>query len=176
MRRRTFFIYTLLGLIPACMLAASVKTDYSHEADFSKYHTYSWIKVQVQNPLWNERIKNAIDMQLTSKGWTQVPSGGDTDVAAYGGAHNQQSLQTWYNGFGGGWRYGGFGRSGMSTTTVQNTPIGALMVDIFDGSSKNLIFRGTANDVLSDNPEKNEKKLKKNVENMFKKFPPKSKG
>ena len=33
-------------------------------------------------------------------------------------------------------------------------------------------WRGTATDIVSDNPEKNDRKLKKALEKMFKKYPP----
>jgi hypothetical protein len=46
---------------------------------------------------------------------------------------------------------------------VENTPVGTLVVDVFDGQNKKLIWRGTATDVLSDKPEKNEKKLETEV-------------
>jgi hypothetical protein len=151
-------------------------TDYDHHADFSRYHTYSWIRVQAQDPLWDSRIKRAIDAQLTEKGWQLVPSGGDADLTAIGSTHNQQSIQTLYNGFGGGWGWRGFGNTGMATTTVQSIPVGRLMVDVFDGTSKQLVWRGISTDTLAGNPEKNEKKLRKSVAEMFKKFPPPSKG
>jgi hypothetical protein len=141
----------LLGLICVCALFADVKTDYSHHADFNKYHTYSWIKVEAQNPLWNERIQSAIDSQLVAKGWSKVPSNGDAAIAAYGSTKNQQTLQTWYTGFGGGWRWSGLG-DGLATTNVENTPIGTLVVDIFDGASKQLVWRGRSNATLSGDP------------------------
>jgi Domain of unknown function (DUF4136) len=50
-----------------------------------------------------------------------------------------------------------------------------LALDIFDTLTKKLIWRGIASDALSDKPEKNEKKLEKGVEDMFKHFPPKPK-
>jgi len=53
--------------------------------------------------------------------------------------------------------------------------VGTIVVDIFDTPSKKLIWRGQATDVLSDKPEKNEKKLEKSVGEMFKHFPPKAK-
>ncbi len=168
----------ILGLAAVCSMVvafADVKTDYSHKADFSKLHTYSWIKVQTDNPLWTDRITRAIDSELSAKGWTKVPSGGDASVAAYGSTHTERNLQTWYDGFGGGWYWRGFG-DGMATTTVEKVPVGTLTVDIFDSSNKQLIWRGSATDTLSDKPESNEKKLDKSVANMFKKFPPESKG
>ena len=165
--RRTVAYVTVLGLLPVCALLAKTMIDYDHQADFSRIHTYSWIKVEVQDPLWNSRVQRSVDSALVSKGWQQVPSGGDADIAAYGGSHNQQSVQTWYN---------GFGNMGTATTTVQNIPVGRLQVDVFDGNSKQLMWRGGATDTLTGNPEKNEKKLKKAVADLFKKFPPKSKG
>jgi hypothetical protein len=37
------------------------------------------------------------------------------------------------------------------------------------------MFRGVATDTLSDKPEKNEEKLNKSVEKIFKSFPPEAK-
>ena len=68
---------------------------------------------------------------------------------------------------------GGFGTS--ATTTVLTYRVGTLVVDIYDAQNKNLVFRGTASDILSDKPEKNEKKLDEAVEKMFKKFRPEGK-
>ena len=38
------------------VLFAMVRTDYDHHADFSRFHTYSWIKVQAGDSLWADRI------------------------------------------------------------------------------------------------------------------------
>ncbi len=165
---------TLL-LAAACLAFAGVTTDYNHSVDFSHYKTYSWIRVSVEDPLWQDRISNAVDSQLSAKGWTKVASGGDASVAGYGSTNTKKTLQTWYDGFGGGWYWRGFG-NGMATTTVQDTAVGTLMVDIFDSSAKRLTWRGVATDTLSGKPDKDEKKLEKAIADMFKDFPPKSKG
>lgn len=160
------------------ILVAKTSTDYDKSADFSRYKTYSWLQVQASNDLWKQRITHAIDTQLSAKGWNKVPSGGDTSVSAFGSRQNQQTLQTFYDGMGGGWGWRGMGGMGMgtSTTTVENTPVGTLVVDIFDTQSKKLIWRGQASDTLSDKPEKNDQKVDKAAEELFKKFPPPSKG
>ena len=165
----------LLLLVCACILWAKVGVDYSHSIDFSKYKTYSWIKVSVEDPLWEDRVMHAVDAQLAAKGWTKVPENGDATVAAYGSTHTRKTLETWYTGFGGGWYWHGFD-DGMATTTVQETPVGTLMVDIFDGATKKLIWRGVTSDTLSGKPDKDEKKMEKAVAEMFKKFPPPARG
>jgi hypothetical protein len=43
---------------------------------------------------------------------------------------------------------------------------------MYDAKANQLIWRSTANDALSDKPEKNEKKLEKAIDKMFDKFPP----
>jgi hypothetical protein len=45
---------------------------------------------------------------------------------------------------------------------------------VFDGNTKQLIFRGQATDSLSNNADKNDKKMEHSVEDMFKKFPPRA--
>jgi hypothetical protein len=158
-----------------CILWADSKVDYDHHADFSRYHSYSWIKAEAGDQLWQQRIMDAVDNQLQAKGWQKVPAGGDAAIAAYGSVHNQKTMETYYNGFGGGWFWRGWG-DGMATTTIENVPVGNLVVDVFDGSTKKLIWRGYGSDALSGKPDKNEKKLDHRVAEIFEHFPPKSKG
>jgi hypothetical protein len=164
----------LMIAMAASAAAQQVQTDFDKQVNFSQYKTYSWKIVQVNNPLWQPRIKNAVDSQLAAKGWKLVDDGGDVVVVAVGTTQTQRTLDTFYNGFGGGYRWRGFGGSGISTTAEHDYKEGTLVVDMFDAKSKQLIWRGGAQDMLSENPDKNEKKLDKAVVKMFKKFPPPS--
>lgn len=165
----------VVGLVGLGVMLGDVKTDYSHHVDFNRFHTYSWLKVQTGNPLWVDRIKRAVDQQLSAKGWTMEPSGGQVAVSAFGSTKDQQSLETFYDGLGGGWGWRGFGGEGLATTTTVNQEVGTLTIDMFDAATKQLIWRGTATKTLSNKPDQNEKKLNEQVADMFKKFPPKSK-
>jgi hypothetical protein len=62
----------------------------------------------------------------------------------------------------------------MATTTVDNIPVGTLVIDIYDSSTHHLLWRGLAHDQLSDKPEKNTKKVEKAVSKLFEHFPPRS--
>jgi hypothetical protein len=170
----------LIFVLPASalLLLAVTRVDYDHAVNFSNYKTYSWLKVEAGDSLWQDRIQRAVDNELMAKGWMRVPTGGDAAVSAIGSTHNEQQLVTFYNDLGGGWGWWGFGGfdTGIATTTVQNIPIGDLMVDIFNTNTKKLIWRGTAEKVLSSKPEKNEKKMEHEVREMFNKFPPPAKG
>ncbi|HTS07299.1 MAG TPA: DUF4136 domain-containing protein [Candidatus Eisenbacteria bacterium] len=168
------FRLPLLAISAAVILAAfafaqDVKTDYDHHANFSQYHTYSWVKVKTSDPLWESRIQEAVDKDLQSKGWQRVDNGGDVGLAAVGSARNEKEYQTFYDGMGG-WRWGGFGQT---TTQVENYPVGSLVLDMYDAHNKQLIWRGVASQSLSDKPEKNEQRLDKAVNKMLDHFPPK---
>jgi hypothetical protein len=167
-------------------LAGNVRTDYDHNANFSQYHTYSWGQVKTTDPFYATRIQQAVNSQLQAKGWQLVPSNGSVTIFAFDKVQNQQQIQTMYDGFGGGWGggwgWGGWGWGGLgnpggfdttATTTTTNQPVGNLVIDLFEGNSKNLLWRGLATEDLSTNTNKNTSMLDGDIKNMFKSFPPK---
>jgi hypothetical protein len=103
-------------------------------------------------------------------------SGGNVSIMAMEMSKSHQTLNTYYDGFGGGWgwrRWGGLGDGfGDSTTTESTYKVGTLVVDLFDSNTKKLIWRGSASDALSNKSDKNIKNLDKGVEKMFDHFPP----
>ena len=170
--KRTF---KTLFATAALLFAAKVTTDYDHKADFTRYHTYTWMKAEAGSPLWPDRIKNAVNAELSKKGLTQGGAESDLSLTAFGSSHNQPRLTTFYNGFGPGWGWGWHG-FGDTITYVDEEPVGTLVLDMFDTHDKKLVWRGVATDSLSDNPDKNEKKLEHGVADMFGHFPPKPRG
>lgn len=157
-------------LMAIAAYAQQVKTDYDRSADFNNYKTYSWEKVETKDPLWVSRIKDAVNAALSAKGWTLAESGGDVAVMAMEISKEHQTLNTYYDGFGGGWRWGG--GFGDATTTTDTYRVGTLIVDLFDAKTKQLIWRGSASDALSNKSDKNIKTLDKGVQKLFEHFPP----
>jgi hypothetical protein len=170
--RSILVLIAMCFVLTAASFAQQVKTDYDHSANFGQYKTYSWEKVQTKDPLMVDRIKDAVNGALTAKGLTQVDSGGDLCVMAIEITQNQQTLNTFYDGFGGGWRWARFGGFGDATTTTETYQVGTLVVDLFNAKTKNLVWRGSASDTLSNNADKNTKNLDKGVQKMFAHFPP----
>jgi hypothetical protein len=171
-KHQVFASIGIVMLSAAASFAQQVKTDYDRNANFSQYKTYSWQKVQTQDALWVDRIKEAVNAALTAKGLTLVESGGDVAIVAIEATQDQRTLNTFYDGMGGGWRWRGFGGFGEATTTVDTYKVGTLVVDLFDAHTKTLIWRGSSSDTLSDKSDKNIKALDKGVQKMFDHFPP----
>jgi len=57
---------------------------------------------------------------------------------------------------------------------VETILVGQLVVDIYDASNAQLMWRGFVSDTVTDSTEKNERKLNDAVAKLFKRFPPKA--
>ena len=150
-------------------LAQKVETDYDHSINFAQFHTYSWGHVHSSDPFAESRIREDIDHILQARGWQEVPAGGDITLTAIAVRRHQTEYETFYDGLGPGWHWHGWG--GITTTTVETVPVGTLVVDVYETANHHLVWRGLAHDTLSDNPDKNAKKLQTAIDKMFGKFP-----
>jgi uncharacterized protein YdeI (BOF family) len=178
---RKLAIAAALALASTAAFAQDVKTDFDKAANFAAIKTFqAKIATSWNNEISEKRVLDEITQALTEKGWKSVDANPDALVLLHGATEKQKSLNTFYSGTGGyggyGYRgWGGMGGMGTATTTTSEYLVGTLVVDIFDAKTKGLMFRGTATDELSDKPEKNQKKLQKASDKMFKDFPPGSK-
>src|SRR6202166_2735642 len=144
-QKNVFVLIGMMILFGGTLSAQQVKTDYDRSANFAQYKTYSWEQVKTKDALDVDRIKAAVNADLAAKGWTSVESGGDVSIVAIEITHNQQTLNTFYDGFGGGWGWrrfgaGGFGGLGEATTTTETYKVGTLIVDLFDAKTKQLLW------------------------------------
>jgi hypothetical protein len=166
---------SLLAL-PVVLSAQDVKTDFDKTFNFSAVKTFA-IKIGTTwgNELSERRVLAEFDQAIAGKGWKKVDEAqADIVVILHGSTQAKHSASTFYMGGGGyyPYRYGGMG---MQQTVVNEYTVGTLVVDMFDAKTKNLVFKGTASDEISDSAEKNQKKVVKASEKMFKDFPPKEK-
>ena len=175
-----FGIFTVVVLVGLLVMGQEVKTDYNRNYDFSQLHTFV-VKIGTSwgNQLSEERVKDAVSNALVKRGWSPASDEASADalVLIHGASQTKKSLNTFYSGGYGGYGWGGWGAGGMgtSTTTESEYQVGTLVVDIFSAKDKKLVFRGIGQDEISGKPEKNEKKVAKATEKMFKNFPPQPK-
>ncbi len=147
MKKLTIALSILVSLATATAFGQKVNVDWDKSASFSDLKTYTWAKgTPAPNQLVDERITKAIDGQLAAKGLQKVESGNNPDlIVTYAAAVGSQTqLNTNNMGGYGPWRYGWGGAGGMSTTTVQQIPVGQLVVELGDVKNKNLLWRATA--------------------------------
>jgi Domain of unknown function (DUF4136) len=163
--------YVLCAIL-ACMasavaLAQTVSVNYNHSQDFSGFHTYIWASNnanQIQNSILAQQAKSDVDGALQGKGLQLVQEAQNPDliVLASGGLQQQTSYQAWgMRGIGG----------GMGGITPQQNVVGTLVVDVYDAKNKNLLWRGLAQNTLSNNGNKNSQMVTKAVQKMFKQYP-----
>jgi hypothetical protein len=144
--------------------AQSITADWDKTATFDGYKTYSLSRGQLPpgaNPLMVQRVEAAIDSELSALGLLKAPTAGDLTVVFHGATKEDVSLQT----------MGYAPRWGGGQVNVNRILNGMLVVDVSETKNKALLWRATATDTVSDNPQKNEKKIHKAVEKMFERYP-----
>lgn len=162
---RIVFGLSLL-LVAVNAFGQKVSTQSAPNVNWTQYKTYSWAQGEsVANPIMNQFIVTGVDSQLAAKGFKKLDSGGDLVVIFNTTTDSQKQLN--WNSFGGWGRFGG----GMGSAQVDNIVSGQLVVDIADPKTKQFLWRGSAMDTVSDNPQKNEKKVTNALTKMFQKFP-----
>lgn len=177
MRKSTVFqiivsVCAALLFCSALGLAQDVKYNSMPGTDFSKYHTYAWTPSPGNihpNQIVDQEIKQAVDTQLAQKGLTKASGNPDLYVD-YQIAVDQE--RQWNGWGGGGLRFGG-----MGSVTSSTINIGTLIIDLYDVTTKTLVWRGDATNTVSQssNQQKNIEKLNKGVEKLMKNYPPPAK-
>lgn len=162
-----------LLIITGMLAAQDVKYNAMPGTDFSKFHTYKWVVVpnaKYPNQIVDAQIKDAVNSQLSAKGLTVTDNDkADLYVAYQVSVAKQQQWNAY--GMGGGLRWGG----GMATATSSTIDIGTLVLDMYDPTTKQLVWTGSATKTLnpSSNQEKNQKNLNNAMAKLLKNYPPK---
>jgi hypothetical protein len=181
---KKLFLLTL-GLIlifSANLLAQKVKVDFDKEVDFSKYKTYTFLGWQddvdqLMNDFDKKRIRDAFKEQMDMRELEMVESGADMTLSLYLVIDQKTSVTGYTNYYGGagmGYRRGGMGWGmGHSTTNYTENDYleGTMVLDVFDGKSKDQIWQAVGVGTVTEKPEKREKSIPKSVKKLMKKFP-----
>jgi len=149
--RRAVTALGTLGLATSLLLALQTSTEFNSKTDFSKLKTWSWGQADVpDNPVAEKRIRDSVEAQLASKGWTKTETGtGDAVVSVHGVVKDTDNYDVLYSGWAPGWNWSGVGvGSGVGTTVQSRVRSGTLVLDVFDAASKSLVWRGTAEGTL----------------------------
>jgi hypothetical protein len=156
-----------LVLVCSVAFAQQVSVNYNHNANFSQYHTYAWgsnNKNAIQNSILAQVAQQDIENAVQQKGLQKVEESQNPDLVlvASGGEREQTSYNAW------GMRGIGGGMGGISPQQNYET---TMVVSLYDTKQKELVWRGIAENTLSNNGNKNQKNVEKAVEKMFKQWP-----
>jgi hypothetical protein len=157
----------LMCIVSAVAVGQQVSVNYNHSQSFSPYHTYAWGSNnanQIKDSILAQVAQQDIDTALQGKGLQKVTEDQKPDLilTANGGMREQTSYSAWgMRGIGG----------GMGGITPQQNVEATMIVDLYDAKTQSLVWRGIAQDTLSNNGNKNQQMVQNAVSKMFKQWP-----
>jgi hypothetical protein len=181
--KKCWFLLVVSSLIGSGCSSVFVQQDYDKDTDFSRLKTYGWKHAeqpkvghpQVDNDLFDERIRHAVDATLQEKGF-QLADQADADcLVAYFIDYKQRIGGSSISlGIGAG-RRGYYGGTGYNTH-IRDYEEGVLTIDILDATSQKTIWRGigTRTTYSSSTPSKITRIVNEAVAEILEKFPPES--
>lgn len=162
-----------LGLAACSTL--ELNTDYTPGTDFSKYRSFEFRPAaQPKNPVASRSVAYAVGQALETKGMKEVEK--DGDLLIYGHFVRDEKMQFDTYGYTTvGWY--GWGWYGSAVTTARVIPVGTLLIDLVDASTKKLVWRGMVKDEIDTElyPEEREKKAIGIAKELFADYPPSGK-
>jgi hypothetical protein len=153
-----------------------------------KYRTYAWVN-EVQgipdvggrvDQILDAQVKQAIDRQMATRGFTRVTDGRAPDLLLGYQAILTREKQINGNAWGGGWGgwspWGPWGGGDLSTFSAATSTVnvGMFVLGMYDPGAKKLVWIGAAQGLIrpSKKPEKNLQRLEKGAQKLLKDFPP----
>jgi hypothetical protein len=184
-RLNGWILIATAALLVAGCASIQVGNDYDRSADFSGFHRVAWMPREhhgSRNPLVVQRARDAIEAELTRKGfsYTDDPAAADfvvdftigsqerTDVGSYPSAYRGP-----YWGYSGWWGYHYWG----GEIDVRQYREGTLSIDVFDAHSHKPVWHGWAEKELTHRDlEHSEGPISAAVKAVLATFPPGGKG
>lgn len=168
MKYKALIVILTFGLLTAgAAFAQQVSVNYNHNQSFANYHTYAWggnNKNQIRNSILAQVAKQDIENAMSAKGFQKVEESQNPDLilTASGGEREQTSWNAWgMRGIGG----------GMGGISPEQNIEATMVVSLYDPKTQSLVWRGIAQDTLDNNGNKNQEKVNKAVQKMFKQWP-----
>ena len=163
------FATSILMLLAVALVGCSqvsVNQNYDPEFDFSGYKTYQVAPYDASmgfDEITYGQVKRAVEDNLNAKGLKETDTSPDFSVEFA----SAKQRQTEINQMGPGWW----------NTDVYQYEEGTLLVDVKDAKSGKLVWRGTGQGELPDNPsmEQRQEMIGSTISKLLAPFPPKTK-
>jgi hypothetical protein len=175
----------VLGLLITACSSVNLRYDYDVRANFASYKTFDWYAasrmakdkgVKVDNPLMDRRVANAVEKELTTRGYTRDTTSDPDFLVTYYPIYQEKKYRTATQVGWGSWGFRPFG-FGMGTTVSQEQRYreGTIVLEITDFKTNQMVWQAAAEGVLTDlkNPEDADEVVNNAVKQMLDHFPPK---
>lgn len=178
---RMISILTMAAAVVSCS-PIKVVIDQNKEADFSSYQTFSfqsWQDVSDEMFSQNDKkiMREAFISEFERRGLKLVNAAGDMQVSLYLVVNNETAFSGYndyvggrtgsYSHYGGGWGYGYNG----NTLKQRDELVGTLIMNVYNGSSRNQVWQAIATGAVNENYETREKTIPERVSMIMRKFP-----
>lgn len=164
----------LLALLPGCSTII-VNYDYDAETDFRSLKKYDWLAISQElesEHLVAKRLKNAITMNLQSKGFVHSAQDPDFVIVLQGSKEEKRDV---INYSGSSYRgYRGYDTYWGGHSEVYEYEEGTVVIDFISTATKKLIWRGTGTGVVEPylSPQERNKRINDAISRLFEHFPP----
>ena len=167
-----------------------VSTDFDQNVNFSQYRTFKWFQDKPSanrdstykyNTFIDQRIRNAVETQLTRKGMTKTDGNADVLIAYDVKVITRQEARPDYTyapgfGYGYGYWYGyrynyGYDRFYGRPMLIDQYKDGTVIIDLVDAKDNQLIWRGWGQ-MEVDEANISAPEINKIVTNILEKYPP----
>jgi len=168
-----FIPLTLLAvLFGACAGDAPVQTDFNPTVDFAQYASFSFAEPSVQaspgsiahDPRVLDTIRETVRDDLSARPMTLVETGADLSIAISIAVGEETATGS------SGYQWDSSG--GQAAETPFFFQEGTLVIDFFDGSSDQLVWRSWTRSAVGRTGDPDLALLKKLVLTMLKQYPP----
>lgn len=181
-----YLVFTFFAAVcwPVMAMAQTTIYNYARGVNFAEYKSYKWVDIDgaaATDQALDKKIKQAIDAQLAAKGLAKSQDEAQLYVAYQVSSPREKQIGQYRrggsSGYGPGWRYGysfgyNYGDPAMSTATSSTIQLGNLVLDIYDSTYKDLVWRGTVSNAFG--PDQKKHNLDKATATLLKNYPPKA--
>jgi hypothetical protein len=164
-------------LVTTPLSAQTVTIDYDHTVNFLKFKTYTWEKIHATDPGVEDRINIALKRDMEGRYMTEVASGGDVTITAVDATQDKAEFINFYGSLSGfDWQHIS-GATGFldSGTALQDVPLDTLIIDIYNPTTHQLLWRGAVTEPVAKSEDKNGRTIDHAVTLLISKYPPRYK-
>lgn len=167
----------LIGLALAGCATMNVSSHVDRGLDVTKYRTYDWGPPDAlptgdprldQDPFFKDHMQGAVERQLAAKGFVRAEPSATPDLLIHYHASITRRIDV-------NEADRGYGYTGDLGSSVREYEAGTLVLDIVDSRTKQVIWRGWAQDTVTDMLEDRDtmaRKIDEAVRRMLERFPP----